>query len=1018
MAVDLSTFYITIEATTPIFKSRVDGKDSVIISTTIPKEDVIKTQAHRDPAYQASFNRCTSLGCSDYTQGFNYIPSCGECEKPLFPPFSERPLITCLADTLLKRINYTLDGLLDNNRSATYGGAMPIVDNRVETNRTDYYYSDAYIEYKLYNGTSWSPTSTSGWKNFPGSGGDVSFNKFYSMTGYWFGYEPCHGANNLYQCAVSCDSGEVVGCWQVGDLQRELGDNPLNTYGEVKFGSVWGFVGLESSYPQTIRYYQIYDPAQIVAAGVILTKELIVPLNPTISENGYMTSAGTGQLSENTGYGVCKPKRTSLDFGDADYLRETNCLSGGTKRNTDERCSTCEINSYKPTRAIDKMLKFADSTAPDYTSVELKDIPKEQFEKLKFSVVGDVVGKILTDGTNCFFPKSTIDTTVGKFLLGGPVDAIVVQGYKQATFTDLGLKNGFYYDDCMSCLEEKANAIYSVISTARTEAARINPFYQKCGVDIAGKTVEQRVASGHLPYNIDCSCVRCGDIYITGAPIWKSTPAGGYSVSPGSASGSWSITEPWFTGAENASLYFANLPKKRKTLAVVDNKQVYIDDPLCVPSSNPLPEENPDYPYASDRSPECWNPNDSQYKRIWWFFDKSKKFTDLGFRSLAPMSAYWNWQTVGSTTTKLWYQHRYNSKHLWSGCGGLKDNDRAVVPFCITCYEKMQSKVDSLNNIVVPSTLSAVTGIKLAAENEFTDAEISYKGLPSVYAVTDPNYAYGLPRSYLYYSRRASTSYYPCDNTNTGPRLGTYKCSCGTLPCMDEIMLTTVPIKYRINVSAGSTDIEGLKTCSTLSPGTEAFPGVYELHLEGTEKISDSPTSDKLYPLVGPNKYKDGVPLRNYNVGLNWDSYKNSRLQPENSGEIGAAGAYKYQYASSFTNNGYFANFYVDNHDPLYFWNRPVSFLNSGVLIKSHAVSEVNETLFRLARLRDIYHINCSKSSNNKWGEYGYVDHLISGTPKPYLNSTHFSSLTNGATTTPSMPHLRGPVIPQQVDQN
>jgi hypothetical protein len=95
-----------------------------------------------------------------------------------------------------------------------------------------------------------------------------------------------------------------------------------------------------------------------------------------------------------------------------------------------------------------------------------------------------------------------------------------------------------------------------------------------------------------------------------------------------------------------------------------------------------------------------------------------------------------------------------------------------------------------------------------------------------------------------------------------------------------------------------------------------------------------------------------------------------------------------------------------------------VSFLNSGVLIKSHAVSEVNETLFRLARLRDIYHINCSKSSNNKWGEYGYVDHLISGTPKPYLNSTHFSSLTDGVTTTPSMPHLRGPVIPQQVDQN
>jgi len=1009
---DLSNFYISMEESTPVFKARLDGKNSLIIFSSSPKQDLLTAESHRDPSYQASFNRCTSLGCSDYTKGFNHIPSCSECEKPLFPPYEDIPGFTCLASTLLQRINSNINGLTNLNRSANYGGGMPIVDNRIETNLTDYYYSDAYIEYKRYNGQT-SP-ATIGWKEYPGSNGEVSFNKFYSMTGFWFGMGACHGANNLYQCAVSCDSGEVAGCWQVGDLQREDGANPLKTYGEVKFGSVWAFKGFESSYPANVRYYQMYDPAQIVAAGLILTMDVIVPLNPTISTNNYMSADGTGQQSEQAGFNNCKPNRTSIDFGDAEFLRETNCLSGGTKRNSDPRCSLCETNSYKPLRVIDKMLRFADPSAPDYRLTELKDIPVTQFRKLKFSLVGDVVGKIFTDGNNCYFPKTKIDNTVGKFLFGGPTDAVVAEGYKQASYANLGLTQGFVYDDCMSCLEKKAVAAYETISTARTDLLRLSPFYGKCGVDIAGKDEAFRLSSGHLAYNIDCKCVRCGDVYITGAPYWKNT--GG--------NGTWKISEPSNTPiTENAALFSSNLPQKRKLLAVIDQVQVYTDDPVCVPSINPLPSENPDFPFASHIDPDCWDCNNSQYKRIWWFFDKSKKFTDLGFRSLVPMSPYWAWARIGSTSALdgtpgswKWYNHRYHANHLWQPCGGLLDNDRAVVPFCITCFEKMQSRTDALNNIIVSPTLSIVTGIKLASENEFSTEEIAYKGLPTSEPIA-ANYAKGLPRAYLYYSRRASTSYYPCDNTNAGKCLGTYNCSCSPLPCMDEILLTTVPITY--NSSSGV-------LCSILEPGTSSFPSIYEISTEGTEGITNNPTTDKLYPLIGPNKYVDGIPFRNFQVGLSWDSFKVTRLQPENSTETGAASAYKYQYNNGFANNGYFQNFYVDNYDPLYFWNRPVSFLNSGILIKSHEVTELKESLFRLARLRDAYHITCSRNANGVWGEYGYKTGLNPGVSvysatNTSGNNTQFSTLKTvvlGGATTYQTPVLYGPVTPNTVIEN
>jgi hypothetical protein len=241
----------------------------------------------------------------------------------------------------------------------------------------------------------------------------------------------------------------------------------------------------------------------------------------------------------------------------------------------------------------------------------------------------------------------------------------------------------------------------------------------------------------------------------------------------------------------------------------------------------------------------------------------------------------------GSTgTSKLWYEHLFNANNLWNCCGNNKENDRAVVPFCISCYEKLRTEADSTNSILTHSTLSVVTGVKLAPENEFTSAELAYKGLPSVYAATDPNYTAGVPRTYLYYSRRASTSYYPCDNTSAGAGsfIGSSRCSCSPLPCMDEVMIAAVPIKYW-----NSETYTGVTGCNTLSPGTEAFPSVYELQIDGTKTITISPETDKLYPLVGPNKYINGTPLRTFNVGLNWDSYKNSRLQAENSNEPGPA---------------------------------------------------------------------------------------------------------------------------------
>ena len=145
----------------------------------------------------------------------------------------------------------------------------------------------------------------------------------------------------------------------------------------------------------------------------------------------------------------------------------------------------------------------------------LKDIDKTEFTKLKFSIVGDVIGKIFTDGNDCYFPKTYTDDTPGKFILGGPTTATKDKGYKQATYTDLLLSSTFIYGDCILCLEAKANAEYLTVPSATSKFQLLSPFYNRCGVDSFGNTYR-------LKYNIDCNCVRCGDVYITGAPRYNS----------------------------------------------------------------------------------------------------------------------------------------------------------------------------------------------------------------------------------------------------------------------------------------------------------------------------------------------------------------------------------------------------------------------------------------------------------------------------------------------------------------
>jgi hypothetical protein len=114
-------------------------------------------------------------------------------------------------------------------------------------------------------------------------------------------------------------------------------------------------------------------------------------------------------------------------------------------------------------------------------------------------------------------------------------------------------------------------------------------------------------------------------------------------------------------------------------------------------------------------------------------------------------------------------------------------------------------------------------------------------------------------------------------------------------------------------------------------------------------------------------------------------------------------------------------NYYVDYLEPTYFWNRPISFLNTPGIMKSHN-TPVNNTYFRLQRLHDIYHINCSSTTVGgvvKWGEYGYVQ---GGTPPTMglaYNSTYYSNnnffVSLGGST---LPEIYGPTVPSEVPLN
>ena len=170
---------------------------------------------------------------------------------------------------------------------------------------------------------------------------------------------------------------------------------------------------------------------------------------------------------------------------------------------------------------------------------------------------------------------------------------------------------------------------------------------------------------------------------------------------------------------------------------------------------------------------------------------------------------------------------------------------------------------------------------------------------------------------------------------------------------------------------------------------------------------------ENLYPLVGPNLYQStGQPVNTYRVGLNWDSNLNTTI---NFSTKGGAEAYKYQ-------TYYFNNYNVDYLEPTYFWNKPITFMNTPGIIKSHNTN-INNTYFRLQRLHDAYHINCSIDSNGNYGEFGYVPNSTPPEMGAGFNSDKFTLNNlfvsfNHAITDGKLPILGGPVVPTKVVGN
>jgi len=922
--VDLNNYYVSIFDNTPVLQTKLKVNNVIDIVSFRATIVDIKEESHRDPSYQASYNRCTSSTCSDYTEGFNYIPSCGSCEQPLDTQFGDT-INPCFSSTLLSKIDFNWENLLetpdtnDTIRDPDLGGGFSVVDNIADNDDpANNNFSNFYSSWVHYSQSFSNTTTDGGWRGYAGKNGKVSYNKFYALTGYWLdpNSDPClENSNYLYQCAVSCETGDVVGCWTVGYFQRPKGEQPIPTSGEVEFGSVWAITGLEEPFPTVRKYYQIYDPLQIVASGISLIGVNKLGQNPTNPTNGYeplMMSESCGG-NPSCAAKVCAPIRTNVDFGDAEFLKDTNCLSSNDYRNTDSRCVTskCLTNSYKPTPSTEKFNK-----------------PVNQ---LKFSLLGDLEGKVFTDSAtsynfgNCYFPLSAKqEGHNGRFLYGGPNKASRDLGYVQSTFSNLKISSSFYYGDCMSCLEAKANAKYEVSKITATNQSLISPFYNKCGVDFpivssgAGMgnpddtTCMQigacgdgagRCVSCHRKYNIDCNCVRCGDVFITGAP--KITNWNYANTVWGKLDGT-----PWET---TGFLVASNLSK----LGFPKNIN-------CNPNN-----------ILSLRDISCYNHNSGGYGRIWYFWDKSKKFTDLGMRTLPihyPTGIHNDWS--------LWTSY----------LGNPKVGDRAIVPFCITCYEQMNQIENTDGTRKINPTLSVVTGVKLAPISEYTDGEYAAKTLDR------DTFYNAYTNTYLYYSRRASATILPCDSSNLGEQIGTYNCSCNPTPCIDDIMIGMIPVQnIATSCITGTTGSDRWKADSNL--GT--FPSIYEIHLEG-----DGYTVDNLYPLIGPNgKVRYGDSKSNFdtitNVGSNWDSTTNRFLFTSKKSEP--------------TEFGFFTNMGVDILDPTMFWSKPITFLNTPGVIVSNPTNrdDGSDSYSRFLRLRDAY--NISYASSAVLSKYGIV---------------------------------------------
>ena len=61
--VDLSTFFVTILETTPIFKTRMEAKNDISIYQVPQTEDILESESHRDRAYRLHYCHVLAPSC-------------------------------------------------------------------------------------------------------------------------------------------------------------------------------------------------------------------------------------------------------------------------------------------------------------------------------------------------------------------------------------------------------------------------------------------------------------------------------------------------------------------------------------------------------------------------------------------------------------------------------------------------------------------------------------------------------------------------------------------------------------------------------------------------------------------------------------------------------------------------------------------------------------------------------------------------------------------------------------------